>query len=792
MVDQVGQTTRRLSLDGDDWELLYVPETFTPARTWGEAIEKSYDRITASVPGTIEEALFKVGKLPDLTVGTNVEAAWELEYGDWWYRKEFDIGENDLSQDVSLLFSGVDTIAEVFINGTLVGAPQNMMIEHEFSVTNQLKIGSNEVVVHIFSPLLWVENKEYAAEYSQVEGSMESIWIRKPAHMYGWDIAPRVVSAGMHRSVSLAWRPKIRIREWWLETVSIGSGGSPAALLLHYVLSEAPRGRNFQLNCKLVSPDGKTDYEFSQTPTFLSGVLPVNIAEPELWQPVGMGDALLYEVTFGIEVEGVQTDVHSGRHGIRSIELKYQQGSDKNSQFEFWINEHPIVVMGTNWVPLDFLHSRDKDRLTRAFQLAKDSGVNMLRCWGGGLYEDTEFFELCDQAGILVWQDFSLACARYPQSHDFLETIQDEAESIVKKIRGHASLAIWCGSNENDDLYFATKLNPDSDRITREILPRVLHLHDPHRAYIAGSPTYSAEMVANRDANAPEQHLWGPRAYFKSEFYSQSRAKFVSEIGFHGLPSTRSLQKFIPSLTGSIEVGHPDWSYHDTNHRRTLPAREYDRNQLMVNQAQLMFGELENKLDALVPASQITQAEAKKFFIENCRLNGRSSRRAVQDTQVSRTGVIWWNLIDCWPQISDSVVDYYFEKKLSYFFIQASQQATCLMVAEAEGWGHDVFVVNDSTWHGEISYKIWRPGGLEPPITGTTSIHAEQRLLKIETLPLANSNDTFYLLEWTTEQGTGINHYAASSPPWSLLDYTNGILRPLAQHDPKFALDEIW
>jgi beta-mannosidase len=212
----------RTSLDGEMWQLTFSPAVSAPAADLQDALDKGYKQISATVPGTVEQALENAGLMPDPLVGTNVEAAWALEFGDWWYSRNFEFDNTETFDQTSLLMLGVDTIADVYLNGNLIGQVDNMMIEHELSAAAALKLGANELVIHIFSPLAHAESMDYPAEYTQVEGSLESLWVRKPAHMYGWDIAPRIVSAGIHRSVELVTRPTVRIREWWLQTLSTG------------------------------------------------------------------------------------------------------------------------------------------------------------------------------------------------------------------------------------------------------------------------------------------------------------------------------------------------------------------------------------------------------------------------------------------------------------------------------------------------------------------------------------------------------------------------------------------
>ena len=206
----------------------------------------------------------------------------------------------------------------------------------------------------------------------------------------------------------------------------------------------------------------------------------------------------------------------------------------------------PILVKGSNWVPADAFHSRDAGRYEKILALFVDLECNMLRSWGGNVYEDDAFFEICDRNGIMVWQDFAMACAIYPQTPEFLEVMRQEAISVVRKLRNHPSLALWSGDNEVDVSYYFNGLDPAHNKITREVLPQVVFQCDPYRPYLPSSPYMSPEVIATGLTKLmPEDHLWGPRDYFKSSFYTEHTAHFVSEIGYHGCPGLSSIKRFV-------------------------------------------------------------------------------------------------------------------------------------------------------------------------------------------------------------------------------------------------------
>ena len=271
----------------------------------------------------------------------------------------------------------------------------------------------------------------------------------------------------------------------------------------------------------------------------------------EFWWPRGYGEPVLYEATVRIlDEKKTVLDEKRQRIGIRTADLIRTETTTKDhpGEFVFLINKEKIFVRGTNWVPLDAFHSRDKSRLKEAFRMIVDLNCNMIRCWGGNVYEDHEFFDLCDANGVMVWQDFALAGTAYPQDDDFAAKIRREAIQVVLKLRQHPSLVVWSGNNEVDmslEWNFTKAVNPEIDRLSREVLRRAVWEYDPLRDYLPSSPYCGEDYFrqGNNESILPEVHLWGPRGYYKAPFYTDVNAHFVSEIGYHGCPNRPSLER---------------------------------------------------------------------------------------------------------------------------------------------------------------------------------------------------------------------------------------------------------
>ena len=420
---------------------------------------------------------------------------------------------------------------------------------------------------------------------------------------------------------------------------------------------------------------------------------------------------------------------------------------------------------------MDAFHSRDPQHLESAFKIATDLNCNMLRCWGGNVYEDHPFYDLCDENGILVWQDFSFACALYPQDDEYQKAVREEILSVVTKLRGHASIALWSGNNENDaSCRWASErfcFDPGSDRISRITIPSALDDSDPYRSYLPSSPYYSPEFVATgyKQEYLPENHLWGPRGYYKDPFYSKASCLFASETGYHGMPSRESLEKMFspgsvyPWTDPEKHTWNEDWL---TKAVRVFREEGYtpDRNNLMINQVRLLFGEEPTDLDRFIFASQTVQAEAMKYFVE--RFRGYKF--------APRTGLLWWNIRDGWPLISDAVVDWYNNPKMAFWFIRNVQYNVCVMMNDAEDDGYPLTVVNDTRKpvSGKVEVKDLDSG--KTVYKGKYDVAANGRTV-ITHIPERDGQGMF-LITYTGENGETLkNHYLYGDIPFNLDQY---------------------
>ncbi|MDR3709856.1 MAG: glycoside hydrolase family 2 TIM barrel-domain containing protein [Capsulimonadaceae bacterium] len=718
-----------------------------------------YDAI---VPGNVELDLGRAGLVEgDPFFGMNIVALRRYERCHVWYTCQFaaDAGKPDSLP--FLVLEGVDCFADIFINGKLLGSVDNMLIAHEFDLTGLLN-GENELLVHIRPAFLESRKFELAPGNAAGDGNWESIRVRKAPHMYGWDIMPRALSAGLWRPVRIEWRSTERIDQYWLSTRWVSEGRAGEAFW-YRLQGVDPLSAHYEVEIK--GSCGESTFRKRSSVVGVAGRCVFDVENPRLWWPRGRGDANLYNVSVRLLRNGDEVDRHEFRHGIRTIELNRTEiiDAEGKGEFVFLVNGERLFILGTNWAPLDAYHSRDEKRLDAAISLLDESGCNMVRCWGGNVYESDRFFDLCDERGVLVWQDFAMACKLYPQDDDFARKIEIEARSVVRRIRNHASLAIWCGDNECDSVpawnFWLQTVDPNMNRLTREVIPRVLREEDPSRAYLPSSPYIGPSAFGKGEDDLPEQHLWGPRRSFKTAYYKDSRGRFASEIGYHGSPSVESIKRFISA--GKLwPPGNDEWLLHATSAIPGVHNNDY-RIELMRLQIGDLFGCAPETLEEFVQLSQCVQAEAMKFFIELFR-----SRKW------SKTGIIWWNLIDGWPQFSDAVVDYYYDKKLAFNWIANAQRPLHLVVREQEPGSevHELVACNDTRDNLPVRFSL-SSVSLGSALLAGEAVSSADSVTVLGEVKRGACEQDMYTIEWCSQRGKGRSHYLAGDPPFDAASY---------------------
>ena len=716
------------------------------------ALEKSgFPVLPAMVPGNFELDLMKAGLLEDLYYSTNTLKAQELEDVHVWYYTTVKI----TSPEQYLDFAGIDTFSDIYVNGKLVKSTNNMFLNYE--VNADWIMGDNEVVVHIKPAVLETRKYPIPVACNSFKYNASSLYARKAASMYGWDIMPRIVSAGLWKDVELKSRKADKVNEVYLAVNEIDLENETAKVRFYV---NVDMSGVFATDYTVKVEGTCSDSYFVQEHTLWhnSHAFEFGIENCKFWWPKNAGEQNLYNTSVTMYKKGELVDTYTCRLGIRTVELELTDTTDSNAngKFGFKINGKKIFAMGTNWVPLDAFHSNDINRLQKALEMMEDIGCNIVRCWGGNVYEADEFYDFCDEKGIMVWQDFGMGCAVYPDEDWFCKALEEEAIYQIKRLRNHVSVTLWAGDNECDLAYESWngfRRNPNRNKLTREVLANAVERHDYTRPYLASSP-FISEVAYQQKALTPENHLWGPRDYFKGDFYRNTFCHFASETGYHGFNSPKSLERFLKEPTKIFEkdwIPTDEYIVHATAMEVGIPDAPFVyRIKLAYDQVVTLFGSAAEEMDDFIRQSQISQGEAKKYFIEKFRIG-----------KWNRTGIIWWNLVDGWPQVSDAIVDYYYVKKLAYHYIKRIQQPVCLMFDEPENGKIRLVGVNDLPKDAVVKYTVKKvTDAAEDPVVmyGQAHISADSSV-GIDLLPIEEGEKEFYLIEWEYEGRMYKNHY---------------------------------
>lgn len=744
------------------WSVAIIPnktvvDEIINYKTAAEVLNNPYGVIPAAVPGNFELDMMRAGLLPDLYYADNVLKAQELENRHLWYAAEFTT-EPRPGCDTFLTLEGIDTAAEIFLDGEPIGASEDMFLPFTYKLSDT-EPKKHELVVHIIPALIYARRFTLPASCEPHPFNGDSLKIRKAPYMFGWDIMPRIVSAGLWKPVHIDYLPKDRIENVFLYTRSLDTHSADMKICCSFTL-EGDFAHDYSCRVECRCRDSRVDFTH---PIMSSDSFDrFRIPEPYLWYPKNYGEQNLYDVTVTLLKGDAVCDSVNFRTGIRIVELDRTSLAGDDGEFVIKVNDKKIFCMGSNLVPTDAFPSRMHEYTRRQCEMLEDLGCNIVRCWGGNVYPDEELYDFCDEHGILVWQDFAMACGRFPEDERMRGLIEREVTHIVKKFRNHPSLAVWAGDNECDCKQPAQYINgrrvnavdPNTNALTRGVIPFVLRNEDHTRPYLPSSPyvdPYAFMHDLSGREQQSEQHLWGPRDFFKGDFYVNSTAHFASETGYHGCPSPDSIKRFIsPGAIDKMGDGersdNPEWMLHSSTFRTDGYAPYNYRTSLMIRQAERLFGETGSSLADFAMRSQISQAEAKKFFIEHFRCG-----------KWRRTGIIWWNLIDGWPQVSDAVVDWYGVKKLAYSYIKRSQAPFLMMFDEPVDGKITLKAANDLQKDIAVAYSVTNLTNGRLLLSGecTAAPNSVSSVAEI-----TEEKNAFYFIKWTGD-ADGVNHYAA-------------------------------
>lgn len=645
--------------------------------------------LSAKVPGTIHTDLFQNNLIPDPFFGANEKELQWIEKENWLYKTDFQITKDELENNtIELNFDGLDTYATIFLNDKKVLSADNMFRNWKIDVKNKLKIGKNTIEIHFESASKKGEEESQKLSYTLPE--KERVFVRKAQYHFGWDWAPRFVTAGIWKKVHLKFWNKAKIENILYEQKLLNT--EIAKMDFVFTITTEKSGK-YQIRL------GQKPFQFQLKKGQNTVKIPIEISNPILWWCNGLGVPHQYIFRFSLEQNGAVIDEKDLRIGLRTIEL-VQENDQKGTSFYFKLNGKPVFIKGANVIPSDSFLPRITDSTYFSMvKEAKNANMNMLRVWGGGVYADDAFYDACDSNGILVWQDFMFACAMYPGDNHFLENVKQEVIDNVTRLRNHPSIALWCGNNENDEGWHnwgwqkqynysesdSTKIWNDYQKLFHQLIPKTLDslLPKNENRYWPSSP--SLGWGRKESLTQGDVHYWGVwwgKEPF--EIYNQKVGRFVSEYGFQGMPSVETLQKVLPKE--EMNFNSDAFKNHQKHPTGFETIREYMERDFIIPE----------KLEDFAYVSQLLQARGMKIAIE-------AHRRAMPYCM----GTLFWQFNDCWPVTSWSAIDYYGDKKAFYYQTQRSFDPLLVHVYQNNS-EIEVYTINDnqSDFSGKLKLKI--------------------------------------------------------------------------------------
>lgn len=703
----------------------------------GEEPGKSADKFSATVPGNVAVDLWRAGLIPDPYAAENFRCAEWIAGETFWYRNVVRLSEKSAGADrLCLVFDGLDTFAEVFVNRQSVGRTSNMFRSHRFDIPPRLAESAEgmEILVRI-DPLMdagrgWIA--EQCIDLRKTKGAFgvpERMGIRKMQMSFGWDNCPHLLAGGIFRTpwIEITHGPSFRDVTWKVAALDRQAGFA----VLEFPVTTDREVQACSLEIAGICGESRV---FATLPfQGMETVAKVKIDNPRLWWPHGMGNPDLYSFSFVLRSnEGKELDRHTLRLGIRTVELDtsvqeirevdYRLGNGDSGKikmdggflaswerypllrpesveirrFELRVNGEAIFLKGANWQTPDIFPGLvDAPRYRALCEAAVDANLNLLRLWGGGIVEDGCFYEICSELGLLVWQDFHFASGQYPRESTFLDEIKMESADIIRRLRNHTCLAIWCGDNEQDMIDVDAGMDPALNPVNKKILPENLSLLDPqkrpyHPSSPGGGPYPRSEWAGDR-------RNWG--AWYPHNDYGHIRldqGRVVSEGGSYALPDPATTREFIPEAV-RWPLDRKTWALHGGDVDRQK------RHFSAVNQACWDFFGHAGNWEEATEISQFAQAWGYKRLIEHHRRRSRECG-----------GVILWKLNDCWPANDAGLLDFRLRPRLVKTFVREAFQPVAVSIQSSlpdEPAGiFAIWLVNDTSHriNGNLTLKTFQ------------------------------------------------------------------------------------
>jgi beta-mannosidase len=671
-------------------------------------VAEATEWLEAAVPGEVHLDLVRAGRMDDPAVSDHARSSgrWPEEHA-WWYRTTITVDDAFLAHErQELVFDGLDCFAQVYLNETLVGTACNAFVGHRFGVRNVLRAGENTLVVRLTAGTELVQDKPHLGNWFSdiytVRNFTMQRFLRKPQYQYGWDWNDPLPTIGIWREARLEGRSGADFAELRLDTViedeAVALVGQAVLENLHpweerrCVLAltlEPPEGAPITQETALLLPMGKS-----------AAPLRLEVPDPRLWWPNGMGEQPLYRLTGRLLIDGETCDVAAQTIGLRTVAIDRAPLAD-GTRFCICVNGVETFCRGGNLAPPDMIPARvTPERWERLVAEAREAHFTMFRVNGVGYYPDDAFFEACDRAGILLWQDFTFACMTYPDDAEFRTVVDAETRKVVSRLRHHPSLAVWCGCNESIWLNSGGKDPYTLGGITLfgQVLPDVCRQLDPVRPYWPCSPFGGAEPNSE---NAGNCHWWFPffmnpevDRCIRHETVDECRARFVSEYGIIGPPHLDSVHDYL----------HPE-----EMHRESLAFRihtnTFERG-IVAAGIRHHYGDP----DGLALPEYLLYGQMFQALLQGGAMEALRFRKGDLDAEC--WGALIWSYNDCWGEMGWSVIDHYLRRKASYYWLRRAC-APVKVIVRPRGEALVTRIVNDTrqAYDAEVRHGWFRVDG---------------------------------------------------------------------------------
>ncbi|MFS4429023.1 beta-mannosidase [Chryseobacterium sp. S90] len=657
------------------------------SENWQFKNSKDQNWLPAKVPGTVHLDLMDNKVIPDPYKDENEKKVQWVENEDWDYQTQFTVSSQELKNDnIDLVFNGLDTFSEIYLNGKLLKKTDNMFRKWNIPVKQYLKPGNNALQIKFQSAVN--TGKELAKKVPFTMPESPRSFVRKAQYQFGWDWGPRLVTAGIWKDVTLEFWNNAKII-----TVKDIQSNSEKATDLHFEVEiYAQNAGDYTLDLN------KIHKKIALKKGINTITVPYETKGMKLWQPNGRGEANLYDFKIKLSKDLKNIDVEDIRIGLRTVEL-IQEKDEKGKSFYFKVNGNPLYIKGTNWIPGDSFSPRmTKEKYQKLIKDTKDANMNMIRIWGGGIYEDDEFYKACDENGILVWQDFMFAGSFYPADEAFLNNVKEEVKDQVNRLQNHPSIALWCGNNEIDEAIvnwgYQKQFNyskndslqvwKDYKKLFHDVIPNALaeNLKSDKNIYWPSSP--SIGWGHKESLTEGDSHYWGVWwGEQPFEIYNEKIGRFMSEYGFQGTPSLET--------TKSMFSGIPDLNLQNS----TIKAHEkHARGWDIINEYLKRDYKIPTDFVQYNYVSQLLQARGMQIAIE-------AHRRA----KPYNMGTLYWQLNDCWPVVSWSSIDYLGNWKAFHYQAKRSFEPVLVSIAETNT-SYDVYLISDLIKEMKVDTKF--------------------------------------------------------------------------------------